>query len=120
MEKRKITANAPKVDKSATAEINVPTNLKEAAEVWGEDVCMSHLLGSVTINVQSSIRRKLEGSKTTEPMEPEAIAKSLANYKPTKAPDRMDPIEKMAAQVDKLSPEQREALIKQLTAKAAK
>ena len=120
MEKRKVSATADPAGKnlSATIEVNVPTTVAEAISMWGEDVCLSHLLGSVVINIQGAIRRKLIGTKEVPPKDQKTIAAELSNYKPTKSADRMDPVERMAQKIRDMSPEKKAAILAMLSAKA--
>ena len=120
MIKREITANAPKVGENVSATVTVacPENLAEAAKMWGEDVVMSKLMASVAIDVQGAIRRLLEGTKETPGIKPEEVPAKLADYKPKKSVDRMNPVERMALKIKEMSPEKKAAILAMLKEKA--
>ena len=56
-----ITAKAPKINKTATVNYNVGTNLDENIEIFGAERVNSLFVEQLTVKVQAGIRRCIEG-----------------------------------------------------------
>lgn len=108
-----VSAKAPKINKEATIVVDLGENLADATARFGEEVIFSNYLANAKIGVQSGIRRYLEGGLSQE-----EIQAKFDNYKPGVTMDRVvDPIAVMAAKLQKMTPEEREAAFAQLREK---
>lgn len=90
---------------------NPPANLADATSQWGEDVVFNKLLAGIVIDLQSGLRRNI--AKT-----PEELQAFADTFKPgirTSGPRKSD-LEKVTDAAEKMTPEQRRDLIKQLKA----
>lgn len=117
-QKRNVTAECPQIQKKATVPFNCPESIEEAVKMWGADVVLSNAIANVVISLQGNIRRRLTGSKDKAGQSADVVAKELATYIPKKASERMDPVERMAAQIGKMSPEKKAAILAMLREKA--
>lgn len=104
----------PKEQPSIEIEYPMPATLQELVAQFGEDVIYNKAVDSITIDVQSNMRRMVK-SKNEADRTPEAIQAKLATYKPS-AVTRVvrSPAEKVQDLVGALSAEEKKALIKQL------
>jgi hypothetical protein len=108
-----VSAKAPKVEKEATIIVDLGENVEDAIARFGAEVVFSNYLANAKIGVQSGIRRYLEAG-----LDAGAVQAKFENYKPGVTLDRVvDPIAAMAAKMQKMTPEEREAAFAALRAK---
>lgn len=108
-----VTAKAPKVEKEATIIVDLGETVEDAIARFGAEVVFSNYLANVKIGVQSGIRRYLEAGIAAGD-----VQAKFENYKPGVTLDRVvDPIAAMAAKLQKMTPEEREAAFAALRAK---
>jgi hypothetical protein len=108
-----VSAKAPKVEKEATIIVDLGENVEDAIARFGAEVVFSNYLANVKIGVQSGIRRYLEAGLAAAD-----VQAKFENYKPGVTLDRVvDPIAAMAAKLQKMTPEEREAAFAALRAK---
>lgn len=95
-----------------TVEYNVPETLPELAKVFGDDVVASAARGAIIISLQAFIRRHIEkGTKSEE------IQKEVNSWKPdVRTVVKQSAFEKATSALDKLSPDERKALLAKLQA----
>lgn len=95
-----------------TVEYNVPETLPELAKVFGDDVVASAARGAIIISLQAFIRRHIEkGTKSEE------IQKEVNSWKPdVRTVVKQSAFEKATSALDKLSPDERKALLARLQA----
>ena len=90
---------------SVSFDFNVPDTVADYVTKYGEDVTKNILDQQLTIKLQAAARTKLTKGKTGE--EIQAWAETFV---PGVSPERKSPVDKIAALMAGLSPEQREAL----------
>ena len=95
-----------------TVEYNVPETLPELAKVFGDDVVASAARGAIIISLQAFIRRHIEkGTKSEE------IQKEVNSWKPdVRTVVKQSAFDKATSALDKLSPDERKALLARLQA----
>lgn len=104
----------PKERESVEIEYPMPETLEAAVAKFGDSVVYNKMVDSVTIDVQSNMRRILSNEKTTQEQKDKALAE-LVDYVPTAASSvRRTPTEKVGDLVLRMSKEEKEALVKKL------
>lgn len=84
--------------------------LEDAVDKFGENVVFNRVVSALTIDLQALIRRGIKAGK-----KPEEIQKMADEWTPgVKQISKKSPKEKVEEQLAKLSPEQRQELLKQL------
>lgn len=99
----------------ASIEVDYPISevLSENVERFGEDVCAANLVSALVLRVQGKVRTMLNDEKTTEA----DIHNEMKTWKIGVPRERgATPVEKAKRELDKLSPEERAALLKELRA----
>lgn len=95
---------------SVTVDYPISETINENIGHFGEEVCADALRAALILRVQSRIRALINAEKSEEEIHAE-----LANWKIGVATRRgLPPREKIKAQMDKLTPEDRAALLKEL------
>lgn len=114
MSKIKISTNAPKVERSLEVEYDFGDNLQEAIALFGEEVVFTNAKQNMVISLQSVVRSSLE-KKEENRMEDSAIITKIEAWKPGIATVRTTDRKAAALKAfEKLSAEEKEALIAQL------
>ena len=118
----KISAKT-KNHEAVSAEANIPSTLEEKVALFGEDVVNGAAEDSLIITVQALMRRMMtekvdkDGKVTSPEASPEEIQAAVANWRPdVRTMVRQTAFEKAASSVEKLSPEERKALLAKLQA----
>lgn len=106
-----------------SAEVNIPATLAEKVKAFGEDVVNGAAEDALVISAQALMRRMMvpkfdkEGKKTADASNPAEIAKAVAEWRPdVKTVVRQTAFERAASSLDKLTPEERKALLAKLQA----
>ena len=106
---------------SASVDYNFGDNLAEAEELFGADVVFSRFVAAATVDIQALIRRHLktpvdkDGNATGEAKTESEIQGLVAEYKPgTSTRTRVSASEKAARAIDKLTEEEKAALLESL------
>lgn len=111
-----VQAKVGKAPNQKIAKVNydVPEKLEDLRKRFGDEVVAAHCHGSVVISLQAFMRRKIE--KGTAPAD---LQKEVSAWKPDvrTAGPKQSAFEKVSSNLDKLSPEERKALLAKLTAK---
>lgn len=93
-----------------TVKYDMPESVQEAIEMWGEEVALDQLLASVTISLQSFMRTQIKKDNAT----PETVAEAVQSWAPKKGRGPGKPTsEKIADLFQKLSPEERQAILEE-------
>lgn len=117
-----ISAKAGTDDEAPSASVNYDfgDNLAEAEELFGADVVFSRFTAAATVDIQALIRRHLkpiedkDGNVTPGKSE-EEIQAIVSEYKPgTSTRVRVSASEKAARAIDKLTEEEKQALLESL------
>lgn len=100
-------------EEKITVDYNFGSTLEEAVELFGAEAVFSAFQASAKIDLQAYIRRLMnateEESEAPKYTNEEIVAK-VGEWKPgTKTRTSSDPMEKIKAMLEKLSPEQRAA-----------
>lgn len=98
--------------KAIKVQYDIPEDLAGLQKRFGDAVVAAHAHGSIVISLQAMLRRHLEkGTK------PEDLTKAVAAWKPDvrTAGPKQSAFEKVSSNLDKLSPEERKALLAKLT-----
>lgn len=99
--------------KEVTIVTDLGENLADAVAKFGEDVVFSNFCQSAVITAQAAMRRGLEKGKTNE-----EIVGYMAGWKPgVQLQRQVDPLGALLSRVDKMSDEEKAAIIEQLMAK---
>ncbi len=118
-----ISAKAGTDDEAPSASVSYDfgENLAEAEELFGADVVFSRFVAAATVDIQALIRRHLkegvdkDGKVTSEAKSEEEIVAIVAEYKPgTSTRTRVSATEKANRAIEKLSDEEKEALLASL------
>lgn len=105
----KVSAKTKNHPQPVTVEVNIPEKLADLTKHFGEEVVTSQARGAIVISAQATIRRLMEkGEKHEE------IAKKMATWKPDLRVPGKSTFEKTVSAIDKLSPEDRKALLAKL------
>lgn len=110
-----ISAQCTKGDnagKSVSVDVDFGSNITEAMEKFGEATCFNHLTASLTVALQGWLRSQIKQGKT-----PEEISTAASTWKPGQRRQGKSPQEKLKEQLEKMSPEERAALLKEYTGK---
>ena len=106
-----------------TVECNIPATLADKVKLFGEDVVNSAVEDSLVISVQSIMRRMMSpkfdkaGKKTADPSSAAQIQAAVTAWKPdVKSVVRQSAFEKASSSLEKLTPEERKALLAKLSA----
>lgn len=112
-------------DRSVTVEINIPETLAELTSEFGENVIAAAAIDSLVISAQAKMRSLMspvtnkKGEVTREAFSDEAIAVSMQAWRPdVKQVVRQTAFEKASGALDKLSLDERKALLERLRAMA--
>jgi len=107
-----ISAKTKNHPEPVTIEYDLPETLADLNAKFGEKVVESAAKGSLVITVQAAMRRLIEkGKDATE------IAEAMATFTPSaREVSKASAFDKAAAQIGKLSPEERKALLEKLNA----
>lgn len=91
---------------------NMPGTVAEKIKAWGEDVVNAASEDSVIITIQALSRRLQKAGKSVA-----EINKAVADFKPNvRTLIRQSAFEKASSSLDKLTPEERKALLAKLQA----
>lgn len=98
--------------KAATCLLDFGRDVQDAIEKFGADTVFDNFRRSATITAQASMRRFLEAG-----LDQDAIDVKMAVFKPGVAMERVvDPVASLKAKMAKMTPEERAALIAELSA----
>lgn len=98
-------------NEAVTVEYDFGDNLQDAAEKYGEDVVFQRFRSAATVDLQSLIRRGIKAGKDAATIQQEASEWAPGVRKTTKKSAE----ERIKEQFSKLSQEEREALMAELT-----
>lgn len=111
----KISAKTKAKPSPVTVEYAVPEDLDELVKLFGKPVVAAHAGGSIVISAQAFMRRLIAKGKT-----PQQIQDEIKPWKPdVRSAVKQSAFEKATAALNKLSPEERAAVLKEAQAKAA-
>lgn len=103
------TVKATKEGRTVETLYDFGDTLDEMTQKFGEEVVRSNAEQSITVNLQSMIRRMIQAGKTDE-----EIQAKVAEHVPGKGGEKADPVEKFKAKWSNLSKEEREKLLDEL------
>ena len=107
-----ISAKTKKNPDVVTIEYDLPETLADLISKFGEKVVESAAKGSLVITVQAAMRRMIEKGKNTQ-----EIQDAMATFTPSaREVSKASAFDKASAQIGKLSPEERRALVEKLQA----
>lgn len=107
----KVSAKTKEKPNPVTVEYNVPEKLADLVKAFGEDVVTAHAKGSIVIGLQAFMRRHIDKNKSAT-----EIQVAVKDWKPgVRDAVKMTAFEKAASSIDKLSPQERQELLKRLT-----
>lgn len=89
-----------------TVEYNFPETVAEAAEMYGDEIALNHLTGSVRVALQGFVRSRMEAGDP-----PEEIQNKVNAWKPSQRTQGKSQEEKARDFLSKLDPETRAALL---------
>jgi len=102
-------------------EANIPETLADKVKLFGEDVVNGAAEDALVINVQALVRRMMvpkfdkAGKKTSDASSLDEIKKAVAAWKPdVRTVVRQTAFEKATSSLDKLTPDERKALLASL------
>ena len=108
----KISAKTKEKPDPVTVEYNIPEKLPELVTNFGEEVVAKAAQGAIIISLQAFMRRHIE--KNTALSE---IQKEVSGWRPdVRSVTRQTAFEKATSSLDKLTPEERKALLMKLQA----
>ena len=119
-----ISAKLKDSKEAITVNYNFPSDLKGLTEKFGADVVYSKAIDSLTINVQSLVRRHLitkvdkDGKTISKPKTQAEIQAIVSAWIPGVGAVRKTPVEKIGNLLSQMTPEEKKALLAQLSAKA--
>lgn len=110
-----ITTKEPGSNRELVTEYNFGDSLQEAVDLFGEDAVLAGFKSDARVGLQAKVRGMLkateedsEAAKYTD----EQILEAVKEWKPgTKTRAASDPLAKLQALLEKISPEQRAALL---------
>jgi hypothetical protein len=105
----KIVAQTTEPEASVEFDYEIPENLADLVTRFGEQVVFSHVKRSIIIAAQGTARGLMKGGKNAE-----AIQQSMDTWKPGEPRAVKSAADKISTLVDKLTPEEREALVAEL------
>lgn len=104
-------------------EVDIPASLAEKVTKFGEDVVNGAVEDSLVISVQALMRRMMvpktnkEGKVTKTPSSREEIQKAVDEWKPdVRSVIRQSAFERATSTLEKMTPEERKALLAKLQA----
>ena len=106
----KVSAKTTKNPNSVTVEVNIPEKLSALVQAYGEEVVTNAARGAIVISLQSYMRRMIDKGTNAADMQ-----KACAAWKPDTRAPAATPFQKVAGSISKLSPEERKALLAELT-----
>ncbi|MAH45961.1 hypothetical protein CMI37_09020 [Candidatus Pacearchaeota archaeon] len=96
----------------------IPESTEEAIEMFGDDVVLSYFLADLAVALQSGMRGKMatieEGEKVPTGIKPKKLQEFADEWKPGKKTRGRPAEERLAADIEKLTPEQKTALLKRM------
>lgn len=108
----KVSAKTKEKPTPVTIEYDVPEKLADLTKRFGEDVVAAAAKGQIVISLQAFMRRHIE--KGTSQAE---LQKAASAWKPdVRTVVKQSAFEKATSQLDKLSPQERQELLKKLQA----
>jgi len=121
----KVTAQVGSGDNILVAamsvEVEMPETTKEAVSMFAEEVVLSYFLADLTVALQSAMRGKMvateDGVKTITGIKAKDLQTFADDWAPGKKQRGRPAEERLAADIEKLSPEQKAALLKSLGVK---
>ena len=106
-----------------TVEANIPATLAEKVKLFGEDVVNASAEDSLIINVQALVRRMIapktdkSGKVTAQGKTAAEVQAAVTAWKPdVRTLVRQSAFEKASSSLDKLTPDERKALLAKLQA----
>jgi hypothetical protein len=109
-----MTAKNGNEARSATVTVNVPENLEELGQHFGQDVVYSHAKRSIVIAMQTSIRGMLEAGKSDA-----EIQQAMVEWKPGVKRPAKSPMDRVREEISRMSPEDKKRILKELREKAS-
>lgn len=102
-----------KIAAPITVQYNVPDDLKGLSAAFGDDVVAAAAKGAIVISLQAFLRRHIErGTSHAD------VHKAVAAWKPdVRTITKQSAMEKATSALDKLTPEEKKALLAKLTGK---
>jgi len=121
-----VTAKTPDSGRELTVSFNYGANLQDMTSKFGEAIVYSQAQANIRINLQALLRRHMvdtfdkEGKKTADAKSDVELRELVAGWKPGMAARaRKSPKDKLAALLEKISPDERAALLKEAAAELA-
>jgi hypothetical protein len=113
---KQLEVTAKKGEASATIFVNVPEDLEEGIEMYGEDAILSNALASGKITIQAGMRTALAAGKDSEAIQAQYNDWKLGVHQKGGG---FDPIAASLNKFAQMSPEDQAAYLEQLKARAA-
>jgi len=112
----KVSAKTKAKPTPVEVEVSLPNNLAEMQKAYGDELVYNAAKGAVVISLQAFMRRHIEKGSDQK-----TIQEAVKTWKPdTRTMVKMSAFEKVTSNIDKLSPEERKALLAKLTGAPAK
>ena len=112
-----IATKEPGTGRELTVEYNFGDNLDQAVEMFGADAVFSSFKADAKVGLQAKVRGMLkatEDDSEAAKYSDEDIISAIADWKPgVKTRTAADPLAKLKALLEKLSPEQKAAFLTQ-------
>jgi hypothetical protein len=104
-----------------SVEVEMPESTKEAVSMFGEEVVLSYFNADMTVAMQSALRGKMtvteDGEKSATGIKAKDLQTFANEWKPGKKQRGRPAEERLADDIQKLTPEQKAALLKSLGVK---
>jgi hypothetical protein len=119
-----ISAKLKDAKEATKVNYNFPSDLKGLTEKFGAEVVFAKAMDSLVIDVQALVRRHLvtktdkDGKVISKPKSAAEIQAIVAAWIPGVGSVRKTPVEKIGSLLSQMTPEEKKALLAQLTAKA--
>ena len=107
-----VNAKTKKQPTPVKVNYNLPEKLADLTKAYGEDVVAAAARGSIVISLQAFMRRHIEKGST-----PAAIQTAVTAWRPdVRTIVAQSAFEKASSSLDKLTPDERKALLQRLQA----
>lgn len=110
-----VNAKRKKTGATVKASYEFGSNLAEATKIFGESVVFNHVIGALKVAFQGWLRAQLDAGKSQE-----EITAGAKAWKPGQRKAAMTPAEKLRKQLNDMTPEDRQAILRDYKASQGK